>query len=75
MERTLFTWGEWDECDFLCNQYYDVELIKQVGPFVPGTKFDIAVVDYDNGILQLINSKPDGKIDKFWDFKLALTIS
>ena len=54
-----------------CGEYVfsPVELIQDVGPFVKGTKFDSAFVDYANGILAFYNG--DIKIAKF---NLELTI-
>lgn len=43
LEQQLFTWKQWDEgashADF---QFYEVELVAQVGDFPAGTKFPFA---------------------------------
>lgn len=67
MERELFTWSDWDG-DMECMTFYDAVLIKPIGKFPVGTKFDCATIlqgdSFQSGVLQLTNlsgkTNPDG---------------
>lgn len=53
METKLFKWGQ---CDYISDAslfFYSVELVIAVGKHKIGTKFYGAMVDYENGILEL----------------------
>jgi len=79
MERELFTWSGWDQHDTACLSFTGVELVRQIGQFPPGTKFDGAYIDFDKGDLQLLNYDKTVKekimpVKEHFDFKLGLVV-
>ncbi len=73
MEQELFTWTEWDgEPD--CMTFYNVELLKPIGKFPKGTKFNSAVImqggSVVGGILQLFDRESSNKLVLMGEFKL-----
>lgn len=83
MERELFTWSGWDG-DMECMTFYDAVLIKQIGKFPVGTKFDSATIlqgnSFQSGVLQLTNlsgktNRDGGKeLTVVGQFKLHYTV-
>lgn len=71
MERQLFDYEDWDG-EFDCMIFYNITLKKQIGPYEIGTKFDSAMLMYDEGILQLCRTK-DIRGEK--DFKEVKVVS
>lgn len=60
-------WSEWDECDRLCNIYYNVTFLENFGIFKKDDKYSSICLDYANGIIQAYNE--DGsKIIKSQNF-------
>lgn len=55
MEGQLFNWTDWDGCMYdSIYQFYNVVTKVSIANYPPGTEFDCAVVDYENGILQFL---------------------
>ena len=69
MERQLFECSGWDDLDTGIFQYYNVFLKRKVGKFSSGEAFELAVMDYQSGILTLQRAGEE------WKFKLTLEIS
>lgn len=53
MERKLFTWTGWDEIAVGHLQFYEVELLQDIGPHKTGDKFPVADIDFQSGRLSL----------------------
>lgn len=53
MEKKLFTWDGWDQADTMVFQFYDIVLQRKIGAHEAGSRFDCAIVDYENGKLEL----------------------
>ena len=51
MEKKLFSWDSWDQGDTAYFTFYNVVLKVQIGAFAPGTAFDCACLNYENGNL------------------------
>ena len=57
LENQIFTWKKWDENGPSDMQFYDVELLVQVGEFPAGTKFPTAFFMGSSSILALFDEK------------------
>lgn len=55
LEEQIFTRDGWDDNGPMCPQFYDVELLVQVGEFPPGTKFPVAFFNGDSSVLSLMD--------------------
>jgi len=53
MEKQLFDFVGRDDVDTLVNQYYNVSLNRDIGNFKKGNTFDVAVLNYQEGVLIL----------------------
>ena len=56
MEAELFKWKDWDVLDDGVWQFLNVELVTHIDEFVPGTKFDYAVISVAENFLVLANN-------------------
>lgn len=77
MEKQLFTWQGWDSLDLFILQFNGISLIKKLGNLEIGTVFDQAVVDFENGDLELTNYVPNSKTREAKEqhtFKLTLGV-
>lgn len=77
MERQLFTWQGWDKIDSFILRFDGICLIKKLGNLEVGTKFDVAVVDFENGDLELTNyvsNSMEKEIKERHIFKLTLGV-
>lgn len=54
MEENLFEWSAWDYIDDAILQFYGCVLKEPIGKFKPGDTVPIIVVDFENGVLQLL---------------------
>lgn len=52
MEREFFNWDGYDQPGDWALQFYDVEFIKEIGPFKIGDKFDCVVIDFERGVME-----------------------
>lgn len=68
MEKQLFTWSGWDECDGFSWQFYDCQLIVPIGPHPVGARFDCIYLDYENSVLRLFQGS------SFDEYRLTLGI-
>lgn len=68
MERQLFSWENWDMIDTMAIRFEDVKLKVQIGDFPAGTQFECATIDFDIGLLRLINGKES------FEYKLAFQL-
>lgn len=68
MEKTLFTWTDYDQFDTAGFVFMNVQLIASVGMHPPGAQFDYANMDYDKATLTL------GRDKKEWKYPLTLQI-
>jgi len=77
MEQQLFTWQGWDKVDSFILRFDGICLIKKLGNLETGTVFDQAVVDFENGDLELTNYVPNSKTREAKErhtFKLTLGV-
>ncbi len=77
MEKQLFTWQGWDSLDLFILQFTGISLIKKLGNLEVGTAFDQAVIDFENGDLELVNYVPNSKTreaKELYQFKLTLGV-
>ena len=77
MEKQLFTWQGWDSLDLFILQFNGISLIKKLGNLEVGTAFDQAVIDFENGDLELVNYVPNSKTreaKELYQFKLTLGV-
>ena len=63
MEKTLFTWENWDIMDTMAFWFYNVVLTIDIGDFKAGTKFTGAGVDYEDGTLTLQDGENEFKFN------------
>lgn len=61
METELFTWQGFDEVSDNVLQFYEVILKVQIGSFLEGTRFDHAVLDYEEGFVTLVAGEVECK--------------
>lgn len=77
MERELFSWTGWDG-DMECMTFYNPTLKQQIGNFPAGTKFKLANLMWDKGILQFCNyGEPKGDMipnEVVGEFKVHLKV-
>lgn len=57
LEEQLFKRDGWDDNGPMCPQFYNVELLVQIGEFPPGTKFPVAFFNGDDSVLSLMDDK------------------
>jgi hypothetical protein len=62
LDEQLFTSNGWDDNGPLCPQFYNVELLVQVGEFPPGTKFPVAFFNGDAGTISFMDEKEEEHI-------------
>lgn len=53
MEDALFGSEDWAVLDTTHLVFYDVELVRQIGDYPVGTKFESASINYSTGELEL----------------------
>ncbi len=70
VERQLFSWESWDG-DQQCMQFYDVELKIRIGDHQPGSKFELAAIEFETGKLHLY---PEAEHEKRFTFDLELKV-
>ena len=69
MEDQLFTWaGDWEQAGDLVYQHHDCTLVKRIGDFDAGEKFDIICIDYERGIITLFRGETE------WKFNLHIGV-
>lgn len=59
MEKKLFTHGEWDQVSSMEFSFYGCKLIRPVGEFPAGSRFQVISVDYDTGKMQFWRVGPE----------------
>ena len=68
LESQLFSWDGWDENGPMDLQFYKVVLNVPIGDFSVGEKFEYAIFNGDNSILQL------GRDGKYYEFELKVSV-
>ncbi len=69
MEKTLFEWeGKGRDKNAMAFTFYGVTLLVPIGPFPVGWKCARAIINYDDGILKLMNGPG------WWKFNLNLSV-
>jgi len=59
MERDLFEWCGWDLLGDTLLQFYGCTLKKPIGAFKVGTLIPLIVVDFENGVLQVLSKEKE----------------
>lgn len=57
MEKQLFEYDSWDIVDTMVFQFYNITTKVKIGKHPPGSQFDLAVIDYENGFVELNEEK------------------
>jgi len=70
MERELFDWKLWTPLDQAALDFERITLKKEIGRFPPGTQFDYAVIDLDDGTLELGYEQGE-----YFRFKLSFNVA
>lgn len=55
MERDLFEWSAWDLVNDTMLQFYGCTLKVSIGEFKVGDLVPVILVDFENGILQVLD--------------------
>lgn len=71
MEKQLFDWVDWSDVDVMVFIFDGITLIRQIGDFPIGSKFDSALVNYAAGTLRLCRGKTEYKFTLTFEVKPA----
>lgn len=76
-ENFPFIWENWDSCDNLDTQFYDVEFTDDFGIFKKGQKVDILIVEFTTNSLKSYNGAEENPdiIQKFTTIPVTDEIS
>lgn len=53
IEKQMFTWEAWDEADTAAFMFYNVVLLRDLGPLQKGSLYTSACIDYERSELVL----------------------
>lgn len=69
LENQIFTWTGWDDIDTMVYQFYNPELLVQVGEFAPGTKFELAILNGDTSTISLMD---ENRVEHIFEIHLSI---
>lgn len=69
LENHLFTYDEWEDFGPMCNCFFNVKLLTQIGQFPSGTEFESAFIYGDKSTLNFYD-----KDENEYVFELKLTV-
>jgi hypothetical protein len=58
-DQIIVNWDNWDQLDTIALQFYNGTLVIDVGDVKAGTKIECCVIDFEKGIVEIVDNQGD----------------